>query len=749
MNPTIEISNDTDRNEVNNNCEKLSWINRIININNLSYPDSFLDSEYKTVFNVPGLNVVLYGHQKTIVRAMIDLENSKRLDLCSSKNNITYNAEVNAGILSEKVGSGKTFDILATILLNPIPAKSGEIHIIRCKENKINTPFMYRKSFKYTLTPTLIFVGSSVIKQWISSISNYTNLKTFIVYGIKEFENLVNMITDKTINNFDIVLIKNGTIARIVLPKGLSPPMNFCNSTPHMYSLLSVIKGICWPRVVIDDFDVIKLRSESLTINANFTWYVSSTRKSMTTDSKNSEIATCFRSLSQFLKYGNYKVGNITNNKFLYKSCNIRNSNEFIAETNTLPTPRFFAYKFKNPNAKLIHIINSLSHEMKEVIEMINADAIETAAEHLGIKVTTTAGIFEKLLGDQYQEVIFLTKIIKFIDEQTNNLLTRDTWQPNNGNYGIRQLEKFEPITIKYPKINEFLSNQHIKYSERKNDSMVTLNRIKDHITDGDCPICFSELKNECDGKVIIFKCCSVIICEGCTFGSVFKKKHAAICANCRALVDLKDLIYINNEINLDKIIKDMEAGNIEKDDAENCSKKITNFSIKPKKNYSKYDCIVDIIREADIPIKVEVNVDIPVIMTGPVQLPVANTKKILVFANFDETLKKIQNKFEEEKINYEQLGGTHKQISEIIDRFQNTNTNNVLLINSIKHCAGINLQMATDLVFSHLISDKDIEGQVAGRIMRLGRTTEPNFHYMLFDNEYENKLSNGQMWIK
>ena len=44
-------------------------------------------------------------------------------------------------------------------------------------------------------------------------------------------------------------------------------------------------------------------------------------------------------------------------------------------------------------------------------------------------------------------------------------------------------------------------------------------------------------------------------------------------------------------------------------------------------------------------------------------------------------------------------------------------------------------------------VVNENIEGQVAGRIMRLGRITSANFHYVMFDNEYDYKIKSGQMW--
>jgi hypothetical protein len=58
------------------------------------------------------------------------------------------------------------------------------------------------------------------------------------------------------------------------------------------------------------------------------------------------------------------------------------------------------------------------------------------------------------------------------------------------------------------------------------------------------------------------------------------------------------------------------------------------------------------------------------------------------------------------------------------------------LLINSKQKCAGLDLQFATDLVYFHVISDENVESQVAGRIQRLNRQFNGRIHYLMFRNE-------------
>ena len=713
--------------------------------------EHLLNDSFATVESVPGLKTELYPHQKIIVRAMMDLENNSTFKLSYEYADVLYDAAVNAGILSEKVGSGKTFDILALILLQPVPKGPGyDIEYIIHKpfrENKYIEGLVVKKTYGFVLTPTLIFVGASVVVQWTETINKYTTLKLLVVTNVRELEQLIDKVLDKTINSYDIVLIKNGTVSRSVLPKYI--PLLSMNQvcSPNIHALLANLRGVCWARVVLDDFDTIRIKENSHTIPAVFTWFVSSTKKIMTATASTKVSCSELSSVENLLVYGNVPISNVADNQLLLWNCNIRCDPQLLDMATTLPRPKFYAYKFKNPNLRLINIMNSLDDDMREIVEMINADAVETAAERLGIKTTTTAGIFEKILGDQFHTLKFTSLMIKFIADQRAKTNERREWTEEDGTYGVRRLEKFEDIDVAYPDIDRFLEEQLTKYTEQKDKCMVTLNRIKEHITEGECPVCCDDMKEDCEGKVLIYKCCSVIICESCTFSTIFKMAHKGTCPNCRTEIDLKQLIYISKDVDLDKLVQEVEDGEVVSDERASADELISPPPQPVPVNYSKFDAIVDIIRGAQPQSQTPIHVHIPQLLTGDAELPEPTTRKVLIFANYDETLYKIRSKLEDEKINYEQLNGTPTQINAMVERFKHTDTNNVLLICAAKYCAGLNLQNASDLVFAHFMMDDNVETQVAGRLIRLGRTTNAKFHYVLYESEYEYMMRTDRMY--
>jgi SNF2 family DNA or RNA helicase len=115
--------------------------------------------------------------------------------------------------------------------------------------------------------------------------------------------------------------------------------------------------------------------------------------------------------------------------------------------------------------------------------------------------------------------------------------------------------------------------------------------------------------------------------------------------------------------------------------------------------------------------------------------LPADAPRKVLVFANYSESLSTIERELGRAGIDYVRLGGTPNEIAKRVAKFHETGT--VMLINSERHCAGLNLQhCCTDLVFYHRVQNVHIEGQVCGRAMRIGRQYDLNVHCLFYKGE-------------
>ncbi len=723
------------------------------------YPVEHELDEHYSISEVKGLKLKLFPYQKRDLRAMIDLENKGFLNFQDNKR-----LKYNAGVLSEPVGSGKTIIILALILQQPIPRMRAGIAHWNMLNNDYQKKFKDRQVFtsiirkKYrknpVFKPTLVFVGLSVLDQWEAAVKNYTNLKYFVVGNLFHLKKLFLKIKTRQINDYDIIIVKNGKVARTVaLPTGLKIEPKNKKTSAYIYNVLTNLRNYCWARVVNDDMDTNGLPSNAGILNAAFTWYVSSTKKKIKV--RSGEYSP-YNTTDDSLMYANYPCGWLHKNQILFYNLNIRSSPKFIEESNKLCAPQFFAYTFANPNNSYINLLGALDNdETRAIAEMLNGDAIESAAEAAGIKSTNVADIFQKMLGSQYERFKFAKDVLRFIDTLGSTDSRRPASQiPEDDTYGKRDLLKFRVPKYNYPGLTGTISSTYEEYTKIEEKSGLAIQRVKDNIKNGECPICCLEFVDagDEDEDIMILKCCGIIVCSSCCFTGVFKNKRSlkGVCCRCRRNIGIRALIYISNDFDLTKIVDD-ELSEDEDDPIDDADKdekeKGKDEKEKEKKAgpQTKIDAIVDIVRGVVPANEKKVDVDIANLMSGVAKLPEAKTKKVLVFSNHNESLRNTAIRLTEEKIRFWKLGGNSAQIGKISQAFSDCPDPCVLLINSVTHCAGRNFQMCSDLIYLHVIQDKSIESQVCGRGQRIGRASPLKVRYLLYKNEYDDMINAGR----
>ena len=111
------------------------------------------------------------------------------------------------------------------------------------------------------------------------------------------------------------------------------------------------------------------------------------------------------------------------------------------------------------------------------------------------------------------------------------------------------------------------------------------------------------------------------------------------------------------------------------------------------------------------------------------------NNKRILIFSEYEKTFELIEKRLTQLGIKHSRIIGNTHQINKVISEYT-TNKVQVLMLNATFFGAGINLQMTDDIFVYHRMRG-DLEKQVIGRAQRLGRKEPLNIHYLCYDNEY------------
>jgi len=243
-----------------------------------------------------------------------------------------------------------------------------------------------------------------------------------------------------------------------------------------------------------------------------------------------------------------------------------------------------------------------------------------------------------------------------------------------------------------YPMNLQKEHEQKIKFIENQIEKLI--NKFEDikkkiyQLNDTNCPVCMGEFTNP-----VIVNCCKNMFCFDCLAVSMGELKNNK-CPYCTQKITQSDIHIFQNE----NIVK--------KTHSTCCSNKYV--------EKDKLDVLLDLVQKKP-------------------------NGSFMVFAGFQETFNKIETKLKHTNIPYHILKGQASTVKKYIDDFRDKKVR-ILMLNAQFFGAGMNLQMATDIIMYHRFT-KEIEEQIIGRAQRLGRDVNEslNVYYLLHDNESEN----------
>lgn len=740
------------------------------NLNNqLEITEDFASIETPLGFK----GVELYPHQATVVRALIETEDARVLNVNTSEfDAITghqVKVETSALVLSEPFGSGKTFDILGLILERPIPkafpshANSiiigfnlGRHENYYSMRKHIKQPFCHEITRKFTgpdalIKPNLIVVGSSVLVQWENAIRDFTNLRVFTIGNYYQLQKFYKLYKEKKLKAFDIILLKNGKVTgNFILPGEDSSKVTDYRSLIAVISKMTA--GSCWSRVIYDDFDTISIPPGSTVINALFTIYVSATTKHPPSV-KNTVVQ--YKNLLEAFRERSAPLNLIVKDRTLFTNFNIRNNSEFVEKSTKITVLEAYRYVYANPDDNYIKLLGAMGEQdANNIMEMLNGDAIGTAAEALGIKTNSVADIFQRMLDKKYNKYMNDVHVLEFIEKVRREVLPKLEPHPEGKKHSSANLDAIRASIAKknlpdckYYSISleQMLDEMNTEYQLSKEQNGLAINRVIDNIKEGACQVCCLPLE---DFNTVIVRCCGLIVCEVCGIkGNQIQKRYdyklkgetiCGSCANCKAVIyPQTDLIFVDRSFDMASILKakgDEKPAEPLPEVIEEVVEEVKSDS--PEIKNPKLKALLNIIRGQEPDAKEKITPKIKHLLKGHVDIPQTpeTERKVLVFANFNETLNLVENFLIEHGVIFLRLGGTFQEKAATVKQFKTYGE--VLLINSQQHCAGIHLAYCTDIVYFHKITDEAVESQVSGRGQRIGRTCNLKIHYLCYNNE-------------
>jgi hypothetical protein len=239
----------------------------------------------------------------------------------------------------------------------------------------------------------------------------------------------------------------------------------------------------------------------------------------------------------------------------------------------------------------------------------------------------------------------------------------------------------------KYTYTSEITKKNAIQNINKKIKNIETkINNINERIKNNKiCPICQDEVK-----EATYTKCCQNVFCFKCIMTHInFTNK--SICPMCR-----------DNNLMADNLVI-MDESNKYKDQ---------NKDQKEDELMDKDKTIMKIITED-------------------------KKKKFLIFSNYEASFSKLSENLKEYNMKYKKLQGTYSTINKIIDKYNNTDEINILLINSNFFGSGLNLEKTTDIIIYHRV-DSNMRNQIIGRAQRLGRKNSLKVWSLSHENELD-----------
>lgn len=205
------------------------------------------------------------------------------------------------------------------------------------------------------------------------------------------------------------------------------------------------------------------------------------------------------------------------------------------------------------------------------------------------------------------------------------------------------------------------------------------------NVLSDDCTICYSTIS-----EPVLVPCCQSVFCGGCLMRWLESKKS---CPMCRASIELKDFVYIHSS-----------AISLTEDDGK--EQKVDPAPV--QRPLQKQEMVRLLVADG-----------------------VGKGKKFLIFSSYDESFFTIRRELEMHNLPFVEMCGAKATRDAKLKRFREGKVN-VVFLNSRFNGAGINLEMATDIILYHEMAQA-LKDQVVGRALRIGRREDLTIHHLVF----------------
>lgn len=761
-----------------------------------------------------GFRGKLYAPQAALLRRMMRLEACGEIDVGEGRRIRTSAARV-----SEKLSFGKTVLCVALVAtrVQPTPRPrdisygissllSRDAYTGRNGDVAPEGPRMagnVRVRYGRRINATLVIAATSVIGQWEKSFRTFTpHLTYFTLDGIDAFERFVGELDSGTFAAH-VVFVKVGSLTErfssVARPGAqwvarqagqVQGPANEMHYWRTVEAVVAATAGATWNRLIIDDFDTARLTNRDPTPAADFTWYISATLRSMSPTSwtfhartarearagDSSAAVAYFRAMLE-----RTPLVTACRDEFIDSHLKLHCDEAFVAAHLTSTVVEYRDVFLKGGIS--VEVLQDLDVP-PEVLEMISAGAIDTAASSLGIRANSAGDIVRRVLEIQLDTaararftIAACERIAAALGEHgCRHQLCPDTLRravedrpvDAGGALADRLVLALEGRDTGHfaaaggqpglgPSAAKAQLGKHReKATERLKKSTTRLGRMRDNIREQACQVCMIDFEE--GEESYILNCCQVVACRPCVLaGAGGRGAFIRRCPNCAVDLAPEMFIYVGAEISLDRVLDDGVV-----DEAADEAARQRRAAAERLRAPAAAEAAVDFHEEERLAAKYEpwrdnvrlewflrfasgdpapregvVKDEYPVNPPGAAYLlegvrdvpqPPDTVRKVVVFTMFPEASCKIMAALETLGVGVGILNGPRRKKEEELARFREATSARVLVITSAHDCSGIDLPEATAVVMYHHHHSAEIAAQAIGRAQRLGRTCNLKF---------------------
>jgi hypothetical protein len=320
----------------------------------------------------------------------------------------------------------------------------------------------------------------------------------------------------------------------------------------------------------------------------------------------------------------------------------------------------------------------------------------------------------------------FTEEMLEDIDEYYNTIDTLNL--PNN------YLEK----------IRDIFNNHNIDI-DKNQDNINLFEKIVSLVKNPNkfCGVCSSVYRNP------VLLDCTHIFCSSC-ISMLLKSNTNNNCPLCRKAINFKKLCLITNEIKQESVKEQKKIVEITNLNTifELIKKTTDDITFEDDSLNGNDDQIVSPSMTKNEVCKTVENKDFKYIEIYKTKMDkiesiknllnyIQNTnpkKKVLVYSNHELIVNNIKEEIQNNSLKYITENMVGKSAEGCINRFKNKDSN-LLFLNANRNAAGIELPEGTDIIIVHRM-EKEIETQIIGRCMRMGRKEPLNVYYLYHKNE-------------